>query len=646
VVEFLGTRAYDNPGVATVIDTGYIDARAYLDQFGITDPTTQDCTAAIQAAIDAGVAANKRIVLPPGRIYLAGTLSVNVTTYLGIIVIEGVGPRSTTLYAGVPGSDPRSVFMVAGTAAINPTFLLSNLCIDANGQRQSAFLVMGTYVFTSSLSNVVLTGSSTYGNLSVAYSASLLGCQFYNVSMEGGAYSIYADESSSLQACAFFGSRITGSSVCGIWGRNHDHGSPDIHFWGTKISGHAHSAMDFGGGHFVTVWGSRIGNNCISDSTNTVAETRVGGSILSDPSLVMSNSGTAPPVVQISGNRSAFANFDTVEVGIVTPGTLGNMVFRWRTITGGSPGPWASVSSLAAATTNYTLANTGYTLSLSAGSYSADNDYLFVQPTIAMNSGVVGNVDSAGFVVSVEVQITVSGGFGVGKFRYRVYFNGVAGAWSADTTIQQTVTFPVDGAGKGYGLVGTFENRTYQYTPGDLTQCTYQYVRNTTRAYCDFDGCIMMPRPVGRTSPRITVASTHTTFVANESTQWQPGDTCTGVDGTGTASSAIVASPVSAPVWSWPSSQRADISPEIAGTIQISDAGTTATQSLSYTQMDTNYWVMVRPMTVSGNPAAASYAPYVSAKTVNSFTITVPGAPGAGNSILYAWMLVRQTQLQ
>jgi hypothetical protein len=221
VVEFLGTRAYDNPGVATVIDTGYIDARAYLDQFGITDPTTQDCTAAIQAAIDAGVAANKRIVLPPGRIYLAGTLSVNVTTYLGIIVIEGVGPRSTTLYAGVPGSDPRSVFMVAGTAAINPTFLLSNLCIDANGQRQSAFLVMGTYVFTSSLSNVVLTGSSTYGNLSVAYSASLLGCQFYNVSMEGGAYSIYADESSSLQACAFFGSRITGSSVCGIWGRNH-----------------------------------------------------------------------------------------------------------------------------------------------------------------------------------------------------------------------------------------------------------------------------------------------------------------------------------------------------------------------------------------------------------------------------------------
>jgi hypothetical protein len=645
VLQFLGTRAYNTPGV-NVVDTGYIDARAYLDQFGITDPANQDCTSALQSALNDAVSGSKLLVLPAGVLSISGFLSAGQGTTNALVRIEGSGPFTTSIRSSVAGTDNRAVFKVYGNGTC---LMLSNLRFDANSNRQSAILVYGTCDSSSVFRNVSLRAASLYGNLSLAPDASLAGAKFYDFRPDSGAYSIYADDSTSLMDCDFMGARITGSTVGGIWLRNRSVANPapvpSINIYGVDIENHYYSAVDALGGHMLNIWGSHVEYNANHDVTNKVPEIRVGGSILSGPTVAMPSTGTAPPVVKIVGNRSVFETFDTMELQVITPGALGTMVFQWRTKTGGVPGAWNTVSTVIGVTT-YSAINTGYSFSLSAGSYSADNNYLFSQPKIVIDSGVAGNIDPLATGIGVEVQITVSGGFGVGKFKYRVYNGGVAGGWSADTTIQSSVTFPIDGGGSTYLLVGTFENRTYQYTPGDLTQCTYQYYRIDTRMTFQYAGVRLGALGGTQTNPRVGAVSCYTTLLFSDGTLLNAGDNVTGVSGTGTGSAIYVTSPMVQPMVSWPGMEMFNINPRVTGTAIIADNSTSSTVTLSYDQPSAGYYVMVTPLSVTGTPSAGSMTPYISARGTHTFTISVPTAPGAGNSVTYTWMMTRPHPLQ
>lgn len=81
----------------------------------------------------------------------------------------------------------------------------------------------------------------------------------------------------------------------------------------------------------------------------------------------------------------------------------------------------------------------------------------------------------------------------------------------------------------------------------------------------------------------------------------------------------------------------------LAGTVTIVDANTSATVTFGTAEADTSYRLTTSPVPVSsaGTPAAGSGTPTALTKTTTGFTLTVSAAPGVGNSVTFDWHLLR-----
>lgn len=78
------------------------------------------------------------------------------------------------------------------------------------------------------------------------------------------------------------------------------------------------------------------------------------------------------------------------------------------------------------------------------------------------------------------------------------------------------------------------------------------------------------------------------------------------------------------------------------GTVTISEAATSAAVSLTTTQSDTSYRVLVVPQSTTGTPAVGSNRVLsISSKTTTGFTLNIEAAPGGGNGVTFVWEVVR-----
>lgn len=79
----------------------------------------------------------------------------------------------------------------------------------------------------------------------------------------------------------------------------------------------------------------------------------------------------------------------------------------------------------------------------------------------------------------------------------------------------------------------------------------------------------------------------------------------------------------------------------LQGTVTVSDASTGETVAFSEEQSDNDYVVMIQPKSSSGSPAL--YSDTIKTKTYGTtdFSFTVGAAPGAGKSVTFDWVLMR-----
>lgn len=82
---------------------------------------------------------------------------------------------------------------------------------------------------------------------------------------------------------------------------------------------------------------------------------------------------------------------------------------------------------------------------------------------------------------------------------------------------------------------------------------------------------------------------------------------------------------------------------QITGTFPISDTNVGATITFTTPQLDSNYRIEVQAVSSSGTPIIDSFVVAQKTYTATSFTVTMFGAPGAGNTVNYEWQLIRNT---
>lgn len=78
-----------------------------------------------------------------------------------------------------------------------------------------------------------------------------------------------------------------------------------------------------------------------------------------------------------------------------------------------------------------------------------------------------------------------------------------------------------------------------------------------------------------------------------------------------------------------------------AGQVTVSGAGTTGAATLNIEEPDTSFQVLLTPVTVSSGAAAGASRVRSVAKTVTGITVTVEAAPGAGESVVFDYVVVR-----
>jgi hypothetical protein len=79
----------------------------------------------------------------------------------------------------------------------------------------------------------------------------------------------------------------------------------------------------------------------------------------------------------------------------------------------------------------------------------------------------------------------------------------------------------------------------------------------------------------------------------------------------------------------------------LRGTLTISDANTTATNTFSTNETDGSFQVVLTAKSSSGAVAAGSNRILSYTTATTGFTITVEAAPGPGTSVTFSWILIR-----
>lgn len=79
----------------------------------------------------------------------------------------------------------------------------------------------------------------------------------------------------------------------------------------------------------------------------------------------------------------------------------------------------------------------------------------------------------------------------------------------------------------------------------------------------------------------------------------------------------------------------------LGGVITIASTSASTTFTFPTAEPDTSYRILATPIAIAGTPAAGANRPYTTVRNTTDFTLTVEVAPGAGNSVTFAWMLFR-----
>jgi hypothetical protein len=82
-----------------------------------------------------------------------------------------------------------------------------------------------------------------------------------------------------------------------------------------------------------------------------------------------------------------------------------------------------------------------------------------------------------------------------------------------------------------------------------------------------------------------------------------------------------------------------------SGTVTISGAATSATATLNTNEQNNTYVVLLTPVSITGAPAAGSYAAIAINKTTSQFDAVVPTAPGVGSSITFRYQMANDANL-
>lgn len=77
------------------------------------------------------------------------------------------------------------------------------------------------------------------------------------------------------------------------------------------------------------------------------------------------------------------------------------------------------------------------------------------------------------------------------------------------------------------------------------------------------------------------------------------------------------------------------------GSATISDAAASVVVTLLFEMPDTDYRVMVTPVSATGTPAAGSRRVTSVVKARGTITIGIEAVPGAGNSVTFDWMVIK-----
>ncbi len=90
-------------------------------------------------------------------------------------------------------------------------------------------------------------------------------------------------------------------------------------------------------------------------------------------------------------------------------------------------------------------------------------------------------------------------------------------------------------------------------------------------------------------------------------------------------------------------SATATLCHNLRGSVTISDNATSASVSFAADQQETDatYFVTATVNTSAGTPASGSTRVYISARATSGFTVNLEAAPGSGNSVTVAWILMR-----
>jgi hypothetical protein len=177
----------------------------------------------------------------------------------------------------------------------------------------------------------------------------------------------------------------------------------------------------------------------------------------------LTEAGTTPPDITPSGSPNGHY---LMKVDIQTGGTLGTATFRWSIDDGAT---WVAenvattdgASGILLATATF---DTGITITMTAGTYNADNEYSW---TATPGGGQIAVSGSSNYDARLLVEIVTSGALGVARFRYSC--DTYSGDTAAERTYSENLYVPAGGtfAVPGLGITLTFDDTPTAFVAGD-----------------------------------------------------------------------------------------------------------------------------------------------------------------------------------
>lgn len=88
---------------------------------------------------------------------------------------------------------------------------------------------------------------------------------------------------------------------------------------------------------------------------------------------------------------------------------------------------------------------------------------------------------------------------------------------------------------------------------------------------------------------------------------------------------------------------KARLDGQISDTFTVSETDVGAEVTFGTEQPDTDYRIIVQPLSETGTPSSDAYTVKTKTYATDKFTVIMLSSPGSGNSITYEWQLIRNS---